>query len=295
MLLRNYPLLASTRSWLQGQKSDTFVKAAARDGYRCRSAYKLLELNERRALFTPRTRVVVDLGCCPGSWSEVVRENVSEKCQVFGVDRTMTAPISGCTFLRGDFTEAKTLQALQEHIGAGEADGHRRVDVVLSDMSPDRSGSTLRDCAAIAELDQKALDFALRVLRHGGHFVCKVLGGEGYYAALLETARRQFERVELVVPEACRAMSKEHYLVATYARTPSTDVTATTRHPTSSSRAAPPSIVHERFSLDSWPGMDRRPRKSLNRPSMFSTSSGAGGRSKRTPINNGRFHYDFKS
>src|SRR5919199_4872586 len=115
----------SSKQWLRRHVTDPYVQKAKAQGYRSRAAYKLIELDEREKLFRPGA-VVVDLGAAPGSWSQVATERVRPGGKVIAVDLADIAPISGVTVLKGDFREAKLLDALEG----------RRADVVISDVLP---------------------------------------------------------------------------------------------------------------------------------------------------------------
>src|SRR5687768_11797222 len=102
----------SNKQWLRRHVTDHYVRKAREQGYRSRAAYKLLELDQREKLFRPGA-TVIDLGAAPGSWSQVAAERTRPGGKVIAVDLLETAPISGVTVLKGDFRDAKLLEALQ--------------------------------------------------------------------------------------------------------------------------------------------------------------------------------------
>jgi 23S rRNA (uridine2552-2'-O)-methyltransferase len=193
--------------------SDPFVAQARRDGYIARSAYKLLHIDERFQLFNPqRTAVVVDLGAAPGGWCQVVRRRCRADTVLIGVDLSPLAlQAAGVRFLQGDFRDAAVLHKLNAALSDQGVAG--AVDVVLTDMCPDRSGDAA-DRHISATLNIEAYRFALEQLRLGGHFVGKLIGGDTYHATLLQQARRHFEIVHLCKPPASRAESDERFVVA---------------------------------------------------------------------------------
>ena len=195
----------SSSLWLQRHINDPYVKQAQKDGYRSRSAYKLIELNERDRLLKPGMRVM-DLGSAPGGWSQVAATRMQGKGRIIAVDLLELAPLPGVTFLHGDFREQEVLQRL-EHLLAGEKAG-----LVLSDMSPNISGISVSDQARGTHLAELALDFARNWLKPDGAFLVKVFQGYGFADFLLEM-RQTFKEVHSRKPEASRDRSPEMYLL----------------------------------------------------------------------------------
>lgn len=197
----------SSRRWLDRHFNDEYVKRAQQEGYRSRAAYKLLEIQAKDRLLKPRMRVV-DLGAAPGGWAQVSRKLVGEQGQVVALDLLPMAPISGVTFIQGDFREDEPLAQLRAALG-GEA-----VDLVLSDMAPNVTGMAAVDQPRAMYLCELALDFAEAVLKPGGALVVKAFQGEGF-EAFLQKLRTTFAKVVSRKPKASRARSRELYLVAT--------------------------------------------------------------------------------
>jgi 23S rRNA (uridine2552-2'-O)-methyltransferase len=197
----------SSRRWLDRHFNDEYVKRAQQEGYRSRAAYKLLEIQTKDRLLKPGMRVV-DLGAAPGGWSQVSRKLAGEQGQVVALDLLPMEPISGVTFIQGDFREDGPLEQLRAVL-RGEA-----VDLVLSDMAPNVSGMAAVDQPRAIYLCELALDFAEEVLKPGGALVVKAFQGEGF-EALLKRLRTTFANVVSRKPKASRARSRELYLVAT--------------------------------------------------------------------------------
>jgi 23S rRNA (uridine2552-2'-O)-methyltransferase len=196
----------SSSRWLQEHVSDPFVKQAQKEGYRARSAYKLLELNEKDRLFRPGMRVV-DLGSAPGGWSQVASRLVGDRGQVVATDILPMDAVRGVDFVQGDFREQAVMDEVLGRLG-GEP-----VDVVLSDMSPNLSGVSSADQAASIYLLELALDMVRRVLKPGGTFVAKLFQGSGSDDYLREV-RKDFDKVTIRKPAASRSRSREVYFVA---------------------------------------------------------------------------------
>lgn len=201
---------SSSSRWKQRQARDPYVKRAQAEGRRSRAVYKLEEIQKRERLLHPGD-TVVDLGAAPGAFSEYARAIVGPRGRVVASDLLPMEPIGGVEFVHGDFREEEIFARLLALAGA-EAD-ERTVDVVLSDMAPNMSGTRAVDQPRSMVLAELAMDFALQVLKPGGSLVVKLFQGEGFqeYVAL---ARRHFASVKLRKPEASRRGNRETYLVA---------------------------------------------------------------------------------
>ena len=197
----------SSGRWLQEHETDFYVIKAREEGYRCRAVYKLLELQEKYKLIKPGMRIV-DLGAAPGGWSEVAATLVGKQGKVVAMDILPMDPIPGVTFLQGDFHEQASLDALLAELN-GES-----LDLVISDIAPNMSGSKSIDQPRSMYLVELAFEFAQQTLSPGGAFVCKVFQGEGIDELLIEI-RKCFAKVMSRKPKASRPRSSEVYIVAT--------------------------------------------------------------------------------
>jgi 23S rRNA (uridine2552-2'-O)-methyltransferase len=196
----------TSKAWMHEHVTDRYVRQAKREGYRSRAAYKLAELVRRDGLIRPGM-TIVDLGAAPGGWSQVAAELAGPKGRVAAVDILDMPAVPGVTFIRGDFREEATLQALEQELGG------QKVDLVLSDMAPNISGIGMVDQARAAHLAELALEFALKWLKPGGNFLVKTFQGEGYDDLRL-ALRRHFRQVLTRKPAASRSRSSEMYLLA---------------------------------------------------------------------------------
>lgn len=196
----------SSRRWLDRHVNDEFVKRAQKDGYRSRAVYKLLEVQEKDRLMKPG-QIIVDLGAAPGGWSQVAEKIVGDKGQVIALDILPMDAITGVEFIQGDFRDDESLAQLRRLLSG------RQVDLVISDMAPNITGTTAVDQPRAMYLCELALAFARESLRPGGGFVVKVFHGEGFEEYVREL-RRSFKRVVTRKPKASRPKSREVYLVA---------------------------------------------------------------------------------
>jgi len=203
---------------------DEYYNRAKQEGYRARSAYKLIQLDEAAGLIGPDD-AVLDLGAAPGGWLQVARERTDGP--VVGVDRQRIDPIDGVETIRGDVTEEGTKTAIRErlrggdgesgdrgdHDESGDAPGaDRPVDVVLSDMAPNMTGEYSVDHARSVHLARQAFEVALDLLAPGGDLAVKVFDGRDL-DDLREEIEREFEYVRTISPDASRDASSEVYLV----------------------------------------------------------------------------------
>jgi 23S rRNA (uridine2552-2'-O)-methyltransferase len=195
----------SSSRWLKEHFDDPCVKLAQQRGYRSRACFKLLEVQEKDRLIRPGM-TVVDLGAAPGGWSQVAAELVGAGGQVIASDILAMDPLPGVTFIQGDFREDTVFNAVLEALGG------RRVDLVISDMAPNMSGTRAVDQPRAMYLAELALDFAGRVLAPEGSLLVKVFEGEGLDEFRAEL-RRHFGRVITRKPAASRARSSEIYLL----------------------------------------------------------------------------------
>lgn len=195
---------ASSRRWLTRQLNDPYVQSAKASGFRSRSAFKLLELNERFRLIRKGARVL-DLGAAPGGWMQAALALGAST--VLGIDLLPIAPLPGATILCADAAEAGTADRLLPLLGGS-------TNVVLSDMAPTTTGHAATDHARIMTLAELAFAIACDVLAPGGAFVVKVFQG-GAQASLLAALKQRFASVRHAKPPASRRESSELYLVAT--------------------------------------------------------------------------------
>jgi 23S rRNA (uridine2552-2'-O)-methyltransferase len=196
---------ASSSRWRQRQDKDPFVDRAAREGWRSRSVFKLAEIDEREHLLRRGMRCV-DLGAAPGGWSQYAIRQVGRTGKVWAIDLLPMDPIEGVEVLQGDFTQPDVLEALHAALPAG-------LDLVMSDMAPNLSGTREIDVPRHLVLAEAALAFAEEVLKPGGDFLLKLFQGAGS-DEFVARVRPAFAKVRLMKPKASRAESSEIYLLA---------------------------------------------------------------------------------
>lgn len=193
----------SSRLWIERQLNDPYVHRAQAEGWRARSAFKLIELDEKFH-FLKRGARVVDLGAAPGSWAQVAQKRGAAR--IVGIDLLPVDPLPGVEFLEMDFLSAAAPEALTKALGGAP-------DLVLSDMAANTTGHTRTDQIRTGALAEAAADFALAHLTLGGVFVTKAFQG-GLEADLLSRLKQNFDTVRHAKPPASRAESAEIYVVA---------------------------------------------------------------------------------
>lgn len=190
---------------MQEHVSDQFVKRAQREGYRARAAYKLMEIDDKDQLIKPGM-TIVDLGAAPGSWSQVAVERLKGNGRVIALDLLDMQPLAGVEFIQGDFREDAVLQQLENTLAG------KQIDLVIADMAPNISGISVVDQSRAAYLTELALEFSMKWLKPGGHFLVKVFAGSGF-DEIVKNMRAQFEKVVTRKPKASRDRSSEVYLL----------------------------------------------------------------------------------
>ena len=186
--------------------SDPFVKQAQKDGYRSRSAYKLVELNEKDKLIRPGMRIM-DLGAAPGGWSQVAGKLVGEKGRVLATDILPMDALKNVDFIQGDFTEDAIVQQVFAWLG------EEKFDLIISDIAPNITGIDSADQAKSIYFLELALDTVRKALKPGASFAATMFQGSGSDQYLKEL-RSHFSKVLIRKPAASRKESREVYLVA---------------------------------------------------------------------------------
>jgi len=174
----------SSGSWRERQERDPYVQQARRDGWRSRAVYKLEQIDEKERFLRP-DMVCVDVGSAPGSWSQYVTRKLKGRARIVAVDILPMDSLPDVDFIQGDFQDEAVFEQMLAAIG------DQGVDLVMSDIAPNITGTRVVDQPRSMYLVELALDLARRVLKPGGNFVCKVMK-----------------------PKASRAGSREVYLVA---------------------------------------------------------------------------------
>ena len=192
-----------SKRWIQNHHNDAHFRQAKREGYRARSAYKLMEINRRYRLIRAHDDVV-DLGAAPGGWLQVIRKLTDGR--VIGIDLNRIEPMEGVVTIRGDMTSPNVRDRLRDVVG-------EKVNTVVSDMAPNMSGNYSVDQARSVHLAEMALTTARSILAPGGNLVVKVFEGDLFHDFLMEV-KGVFSQVKVHNPRASRKSSSEVYVIA---------------------------------------------------------------------------------
>jgi 23S rRNA (uridine2552-2'-O)-methyltransferase len=189
---------------LADAKRDHFRKLAKEQGFRSRSTFKLIQLNQSYHIFQKGDKVV-DMGCAPGGWVQAALKEIGASGRVVGVDLKEVEPIDGAILIKGDIQQEDTRLRVLTSLGD-------KADLVLSDLAPNVSGIWDIDHARQIELTRAALSLTRTILRKGGNAIFKVFDGE-FLQELRRDIKRDFSEVVLSKPKASRQQSSELYLV----------------------------------------------------------------------------------
>jgi 23S rRNA (uridine2552-2'-O)-methyltransferase len=196
----------SSGRWLNEHFHDEYVRQARALGFRSRAVFKLKEMNERDGFLRTGMRVL-DLGAAPGAWSQYATQAVGRRGAVVALDILPMEPIPGVKAIAGDLCDEAVFRELTDLLG------EKKMDVVLSDMAPNMSGTRAVDQPRALYLADLGFDAAQTVLADGGVFLVKLFHGSGF-EAFQRQARESFEKVVIRKPKASRDRSREIYLLA---------------------------------------------------------------------------------
>ena len=193
----------SSKLWIERQINDPYVQKAKELGYRSRAAFKLEELDDKFELIGKHS-LIVDLGCAPGGWMQAAFKRGAER--IVGIDILPVEAVPNAEILHMDFMADDAPETLKGHLD-------RAPDLVMSDLAANTTGHKQTDHLKTVALVEAAAEFAMEVLKPGGHFVTKVFQG-GTEEKLLKRLKERFEFVRHAKPKSSRKGSPEIYLVA---------------------------------------------------------------------------------
>ena len=192
-----------SKNWVNKQRRDTYVKQSKIDGYRARSAYKLIEIDEKFKIFKGGI-TVVDIGAAPGSWSQYVSK-VVKSGRLISIDLKEMEPVGNTTQIKGDFTENIIKEEIKKYING-------KVNVVMSDMAVNTTGIKNIDSIQTGELCKEAMIFAKDMLLENGFFISKIFIG-GTFNEIVSEGKKYFKDVKVFKPKSSRKDSKESFII----------------------------------------------------------------------------------
>ena len=191
-----------SKNWLIKQRKDSFFRQSKIQGYRSRSAFKLIEMNEKFK-FLKKNLSLLDLGSCPGGWSQVVNEEIIGG-KLLAVDIKPMEKINNVDFIKGDFRESEIYEKIKLYF-------NNKIDVVLSDMAANTSGNKSLDAYQTGQLCLDAMNLATRILSKEGVFLSKMFMGS-IYKEIDEKTKKSFKKVVKYKPLSSKKESKEIYI-----------------------------------------------------------------------------------
>ena len=192
-----------SKNWINRQKRDIYVRQSKEDGYRARSVYKLIEINEKFKIFRSGMSVI-DIGAAPGSWSQYAFKTVKNG-KLISVDLKKIEPIGNSIQIRGDFTDEKTQDMIKKN-------SNGKIDVIMSDMAVDTTGIKNIDSIQTGELCKEAMAFAKNIMRENGCFISKIFMG-GTFNEIVAEGKKYFKEVKVFKPKSSRKDSKESFII----------------------------------------------------------------------------------
>ena len=192
-----------SKNWVNKQRRDIYVRQSKVDGYRARSAYKLIEIDEKFKIFKNGISVI-DLGAAPGSWSQYSSKAIKNG-RIVSIDLKEMETIDKTTQIKGDFMDDKSKEKIKKLFNS-------EVDVVLSDMAVNTTGIKNIDAIYTGELCIEAMEFSKEILVKKGVFVSKMFMG-GTFNEIIARAKLIFKDIKVFKPKSSRKDSKESFII----------------------------------------------------------------------------------
>ena len=192
-----------SKNWVNRQRRDIFVRQSKVDGYRARSVYKLIEINEKFRIFKGGMSII-DIGAAPGSWSQYAAK-ISKNSNIISIDLKKMEPIKNTIQIKGDFTNLQIQDEIKSYlIGAS--------NVVMSDMAVNTTGIKNIDSIQTGELCKEAMVFSKKVIDEKGFFISKIFMGTTFNE-IVALAKKIFKEVKVFKPKSSRKDSKESFII----------------------------------------------------------------------------------
>ena len=192
-----------SKNWVNKQRRDTYVRQSKIDGYRARSAYKLIEIDEKFKIFKGGM-IIIDIGAAPGSWSQYASK-VVKNGKIISIDLKEMQMIQNTIQIKGDFTEKNVQNLIKSHLNKGS-------DVVMSDMAVNTTGIKNIDSIQTGELCREAMIFSKEVISKKGFFISKIFMGSTFNE-IVALGKKIFKDVKVFKPKSSRKDSKESFIV----------------------------------------------------------------------------------
>ena len=192
-----------SKNWVNKQRRDTYVRQSKVDGYRARSAYKLIEIDEKFKIFKGGI-TVIDIGAAPGSWSQYASK-VVKSGKIISIDLKDMEKIRNTIQIKGDFTNSEIKNHIKSYLDKGP-------DVVMSDMAVNTTGIKNIDSIQTGELCKEAMVFSKEVILKKGFFISKIFMGSTFNE-IVALGKKNFKEVKVFKPKSSRKDSKESFII----------------------------------------------------------------------------------
>ena len=192
-----------SKNWVNKQRRDIYVRRSKVEGYRARSVYKLIEIDEKFKIFKGGISVI-DIGAAPGSWSQYASK-VVKSGKIISIDLKKMEEIKNTTQIQGDFTDLEVQEQIKNHLKKGS-------DVVMSDMAVNTTGIKNIDSIQAGELCKEALVFSKDVISEKGFFISKIFMGSTFNE-IVALGKKFFKDVRVFKPKSSRKDSKESFII----------------------------------------------------------------------------------
>ena len=192
-----------SKNWINKQRRDIYVRKSQVDGYRARSAYKLIEINEKFKILKNGISVI-DLGASPGSWSQYIARSV-KRGRLVSIDIKNMDAIDGSIQIKGDFTKLKCKEKIKGYFKS-------KVDVIVSDMAVNTTGIKNIDAIYTGELAMEAMNFSKEILSNEGSFISKIFLGPSFNE-IITLGKKTFKEIKIYKPKSSRKESKESFII----------------------------------------------------------------------------------
>ena len=192
-----------SKNWINKQHRDIYVRQSKVDGYRARSAYKLIEIDEKFKIFKGGM-FVLDIGAAPGSWSQYASK-VIKHGKVISIDLKEMNEIKNTIQIKGDFTEPNIQKKIKDNLNKG-------LDIVMSDMAVNTTGIKNLDSIQTGELCKEAMNFSTDVISPNGFFISKIFMGSTFNE-IVALGKKIFKEVKVFKPLSSRKDSKESFII----------------------------------------------------------------------------------
>ena len=193
-----------SKNWINKQRRDTYVRQSKVDGYRARSAYKLIEINEKFKIFKGGMSVI-DIGAAPGSWSQYVSKTVKNG-RIISIDLKDMENIKNTIQIKGDFNEHDVQMKIKSNLK------NKDPDVIMSDMAVNTTGIKNIDSIQTGELCKEAMIFSKDVISKDGFFISEIFMGITFNS-IVKKKKKIFKEVKVFKPKSSRKDSKESFII----------------------------------------------------------------------------------